>query len=147
RHITTQKQTEIMLLAQTQILEMIAHVEPLETILTKVTSLIEQQLNGIYASILLLDETGHHFETVISATIPEEYGQLLSASRLATMSAPAALPVSARNLLLSRILRPARYGRLFARLSSPMASDPAGRLPFFLPVACLWAVLRFTRRR
>nr|WP_306431180.1 EAL domain-containing protein [Rhizobium sp. L1K21] len=72
-HITTQKQTEMMLRAQTEILEMVATNQPLQAIFQRISKLNDEQANGVYSSIMLLDRDGKHFTDSVSAFLPEAY--------------------------------------------------------------------------
>lgn len=73
RHLATQQQTELMLRAQTEILEMVAMNSPLEKVFQRITKLNDEQADGVFSSIMLLDREGRSFCDVISFSLPEEY--------------------------------------------------------------------------
>src|ERR1700678_1889594 len=58
RDITERKHAEVLRAGQAQILEMIAKSASLDAVLDRLMELIEAQLTGILASVLLLDDEG-----------------------------------------------------------------------------------------
>ena len=60
RDITDRKQADVLRNGQAQILEMIAMSAPLDGVLDRLMRLVESQLTGILASVLLLDDEGVH---------------------------------------------------------------------------------------
>lgn len=64
---------ETLRLGQNQLLEMIAKGAPLKDILVRLTLLIEDQSEGVFCSILLLDEDGVHIRSGAGPSLPREY--------------------------------------------------------------------------
>ncbi len=77
RDVTARKQSEILRDGQARILEMIAMSTPLQDILDNLMSLVESQLNGIFGSVLLMDEDGVHMRHGAAPSMAPEYTQLL----------------------------------------------------------------------
>ena len=73
RDITERKQYETLRDGQAQLLELIATSAPLEDILNRLMRLVESQLDGLHASILILDETGKHLYHCAAPSLPPNY--------------------------------------------------------------------------
>ena len=73
RNITARKKSDQFREGQAQILEMIALSSPLHDVLDALLRLIEAQMDGVYASILLIDEGGRHFRSGASPTLSPDY--------------------------------------------------------------------------
>jgi len=58
-----------------RVLEMVAASRPLDEVLTRLVNLIESQIEGTYASILLLDDDGKHLRRGVSPSLPEAYSK------------------------------------------------------------------------
>jgi PAS domain S-box-containing protein len=73
RDITGRKLADALREGQAQILEMIAMSAPLEGVLEHLIHLMESQLRGIVASILLVDETGKRLRHSAAPSLPDSY--------------------------------------------------------------------------
>ncbi|HZZ62585.1 MAG TPA: EAL domain-containing protein [Roseiarcus sp.] len=73
RDITARKLAESLRDGQAQILEMIATSAPLADVLVRLTHLVESQLEGLLASILLLDEAGLRLHRGAAPNLPAAY--------------------------------------------------------------------------
>ncbi len=73
RDITERKLHEILREDEAQLLEMIASSAPLESIIDRLMRLVELQLEGLHASVLILDETGKHLYHCAAPTLPPDY--------------------------------------------------------------------------
>ena len=73
RDITARKKDDLLRDKQAAVLEMIALNLPLGSILDRLVSLMESQLEGVLGSILLLDETGTYLKHGAAPTLPSEY--------------------------------------------------------------------------
>ncbi|MBV8465993.1 MAG: GAF domain-containing protein, partial [Burkholderiales bacterium] len=62
-----------MLEGQTRLLEMIARPAPLRDTLAELALVIESQSEGLYCSVLLLDEDGVHIHPGAGPNLPEQY--------------------------------------------------------------------------
>ena len=71
--ITARKLSDALRDGQADILEMIALGDPLETILARLARLIESQLPGILASVMLVDETGGALRNAAAPSLPPAY--------------------------------------------------------------------------
>ncbi|TXI20708.1 MAG: sensor histidine kinase [Roseateles sp.] len=60
-----------------ELLEMVATGQPLETVLARLTTLIEAQFDGLYCSVLLLDADGRHIRRGVGPRMPADYMQAL----------------------------------------------------------------------
>jgi signal transduction histidine kinase len=58
---------------QSELLEMIAKGAPLKETLTRLMLLIESQTEGVYCSVLLLDEDGVHIHPAAGPNLPQSY--------------------------------------------------------------------------
>jgi signal transduction histidine kinase len=58
---------------QSELLEMIAKGAPLKETLTRLMLLIESQTEGVYCSVLLLDEDGIHIHPAAGPSLPQSY--------------------------------------------------------------------------
>jgi len=73
--ISERKQAEALRLGQNRLLEMIAKDAPLEDTLTRLAQLIESQSDGLYCTVVLLDEDGVHMHPGAGPSMPPEYMQ------------------------------------------------------------------------
>jgi len=73
--ITNHKHAEDLLMAQQQILELIAKGSPLDEILHRTTQVVEDRSKEMFCSILLLDETGTVLHHGAAPSLPEAYQQ------------------------------------------------------------------------
>ena len=73
RNITERKMSEALRAGQAEVLEMIAMGAPLGDVLTKLVLIIETQVPGLMASVLLLDEDGLHLRHGAAPSLPPEY--------------------------------------------------------------------------
>ena len=73
RDITERRQSEVVRAGQAQILEMIARSAALDAVLDRLMELIESQLTGILASVLLLDDDGVCLRHGAAPTLAEGY--------------------------------------------------------------------------
>jgi diguanylate cyclase (GGDEF)-like protein/PAS domain S-box-containing protein len=77
RDITARKKDDLLRDEQAAVLEMIALNLPLEAVLDRLVLLMESQLDGVFGSILLLDETGQHLRHGAAPTLQLEYSQAI----------------------------------------------------------------------
>jgi diguanylate cyclase (GGDEF)-like protein/PAS domain S-box-containing protein len=82
RDITDRKRSEILRAGQAKILEMIATAAPLQDVLTELVLLIEAQLTGIVASILLLDSDGERLCRGIAPHLDPDYSRAIEGVRI-----------------------------------------------------------------
>jgi diguanylate cyclase (GGDEF)-like protein/PAS domain S-box-containing protein len=73
RDITERRQAEVLRTGQSEILEMIAMSAPLDGVLDRLMRLVESQLTGIFASVLLLDDGGAHLRHGAAPSLAEAY--------------------------------------------------------------------------
>ncbi len=73
RDMLLRKQIERLLAGQTRVLEQIAQGVALETTLTAITALLEQELPGTRCSILLLDPNGQRLRHGAAPRLPEAF--------------------------------------------------------------------------
>ncbi|HEY9711243.1 MAG TPA: PAS domain S-box protein, partial [Oculatellaceae cyanobacterium] len=71
--ITERKRNQVLLAAQTRILEMIATGAALREVLNVLVGLIEEQSDEGICSLLLLDKTGTKLDECVAPTLPESY--------------------------------------------------------------------------
>lgn len=82
RDITSRKKAEILCTTQNQVLEMIATGGPLPEILEDLVFMIESQCEGMYGSILLLDEDGIHMTHIAAPRLPSAYTAALDGTSI-----------------------------------------------------------------
>ena len=82
RDITDRKQADVLRNGQAQILEMIATSAPLESVLDRLMRLVESQLTGILASVLLLDDEGIHLRHGAAPSLAEAYTKAIDGVRI-----------------------------------------------------------------
>ena len=75
--ITARKRAEVLRKGQSDMLEMVAKGQPLADRLARLMLLIESQAEGVYCSVLLLDEDGVHIRPGAGPSLPQEYMQAL----------------------------------------------------------------------
>jgi signal transduction histidine kinase len=80
--ITERKRTQDLLLAQTRVLELIAHGSPLEQSLDALLRLIETQCPGMRSSVLLLDPSGRTLRHGAAPSLPETFTRPLDGTRI-----------------------------------------------------------------
>ncbi len=73
RDITERRKAELLSNGQAQVLEMIAINAPLEAILERLIRLVEDQLAGIFGSVLLLDREGLHLKHGAAPSLPKAF--------------------------------------------------------------------------
>jgi diguanylate cyclase (GGDEF)-like protein/PAS domain S-box-containing protein len=73
RDITERKLHETLRDDEAQLLEMIASSAPLQSILDRLMRLVESQLEGLQASVLILDETGKNLYHCAAPSLPPAY--------------------------------------------------------------------------
>ena len=73
RDITERKNADTFRNGQSQILEMIALSAPLGEVLDRLMRLIEDQLIGIFGSVLLLDQDGQHLRHGAAPSLAAAY--------------------------------------------------------------------------
>lgn len=77
RDINDRKRADLLRDGQAKILELIASGAPLRIVLKMLVLLIEDQLDGVKGSILLLDEDGRHLHDGAAPNLPEAYTSLV----------------------------------------------------------------------
>jgi diguanylate cyclase (GGDEF)-like protein/PAS domain S-box-containing protein len=82
RDVTEQKKADALRDGQAQILEMIALSAPLGEVLDQLMRLVESQLSGIFGSVLLLDEDGHHLRHGAAPSLAEAYTKAIDGVRI-----------------------------------------------------------------
>ena len=82
RDITARKLADVLRDGQAQILEMIAKSAPLEDVLEHLVRLVESQFNGIFGSVLLLDETGTRLRSGAAPNLPAAYAKAIEGVRI-----------------------------------------------------------------
>lgn len=82
RNITDRKKADALREGQSQILEMIALSAPLGEVLDQLMRLVESQLSGIFGSVLLLDEDGHHLRHGAAPSLAEAYTKAIDGARI-----------------------------------------------------------------
>ncbi len=73
RDVTDRKKASMLREGQTEVLEMIAVGAPLQEVLTKLVMLIEEQLEGVLCSVLLLDENTGCLSNGAAPNLPDAY--------------------------------------------------------------------------
>ncbi|HEY1131493.1 MAG TPA: GAF domain-containing sensor histidine kinase [Roseateles sp.] len=68
---------EVLNRTKNELLEMVATGQPLQIVLTRLTTLIESQFEGLYSTVLLLDLDGRHVHVGVGPRMPAEYMQAL----------------------------------------------------------------------
>jgi diguanylate cyclase (GGDEF)-like protein/PAS domain S-box-containing protein len=82
RDITERKLADVLRDGQAAILEMIATSAPLESVLDRLARLVESQLTGILASILLLDKDGVHLRHGAGPSLDPAYSSAIEGVRI-----------------------------------------------------------------
>jgi diguanylate cyclase (GGDEF)-like protein/PAS domain S-box-containing protein len=77
RDITARKKEDLLRDEQAIVVEMIALNSPLEVVLDRLVRLIESQLDGVFGSILLLDESGKHLTHGAAPSLPQAYSRAI----------------------------------------------------------------------
>ncbi|ATU95193.1 histidine kinase (plasmid) [Phyllobacterium zundukense] len=77
RDVTVRKNANRLRDGQTLVLEMIAMNSPLEDVLDRIVRLIEEQLEGVLGSILLLDSGGCHLKHGAAPSLPADYSRAI----------------------------------------------------------------------
>jgi GAF domain-containing protein len=73
RDISERKKAEALRAGQSRVLEMIATNEPLEDILASLACLMESHAEGMFCSVVLLDDDGLHLRHGAAPSLPESY--------------------------------------------------------------------------
>lgn len=73
RNITARRLADLLRDGQAQILEMIAMGAPIDSILDRLVRLIESQLDGVFGSVLLIDDDQLHLRRGAAPSLPEAY--------------------------------------------------------------------------
>ncbi|MDP1700569.1 MAG: EAL domain-containing protein [Aestuariivirga sp.] len=82
RDITGRKRADTLRNGQAQILEMIALSAELGEVLDHLMRLVESQLDGIFGSVLLLDQDGHHLRHGAAPSLAESYTKAIDGMRI-----------------------------------------------------------------
>ncbi|MFI5011040.1 MAG: EAL domain-containing protein [Hyphomicrobiales bacterium] len=82
RDITERKRLDELRAGEALVLELIAMNASLEEVLDRLMRLIESQVKGIHASILLLDEEGLHLRHGAAPSLPEPYRKAIEGTRI-----------------------------------------------------------------
>lgn len=77
REIKQRKATEMREHYRNTVLEMIAKLTPLPTVLQSIIEGVEEQNEGMLCSILVLDYEGKHFAQVIAPSLPDFYNEAI----------------------------------------------------------------------
>ena len=80
--VTARRRVEVALTTQRQVLEMVASGASLAHTLDTLVRGVEAQLNGVRASILLLDPDGEHLRHGAAPSLPEAYNQWVDGIRI-----------------------------------------------------------------
>jgi diguanylate cyclase (GGDEF)-like protein/PAS domain S-box-containing protein len=96
RDITARKLADGLRDGQARILEMIAMRAPLEYILERLALLVESQLTGIFASVLLLNEDGLHLRVGAAPSLAQDYVKAVGGVRVGPDSGPCAASIDRR---------------------------------------------------
>jgi diguanylate cyclase (GGDEF)-like protein/PAS domain S-box-containing protein len=73
RDITERKRALLLQQGQNKVLQEIAAGRPLNEVLTTLVLTIEDQLDGVMGSIMLVDDTGEHLLATVGPNLPQEY--------------------------------------------------------------------------
>lgn len=73
RDITRRKFSDVLLSGQARVLEMIATNAPLHDVLGSLMKLIETQMDNVFCSVLLLDDSGRHLIHGAAPSLPVDY--------------------------------------------------------------------------
>ena len=110
RDITARKLAERLRDGQAQILEMIATSAPLTDVLDRLARLIETQVDGVFASILLLDEAGLRLHHGAAPSLPEAYTQALDGLRIGPCAGSCGTAAFTRQpVIVADVMRDARW--------------------------------------
>ena len=82
RNITERKQADVLRAGQARILEMIATSAPLNEVLDRLMELVESQVAGIIASVLLLDNEGECLRHGAAPNLAEAYKAAIDGIRI-----------------------------------------------------------------
>ncbi|WP_170975937.1 diguanylate cyclase [Rhizobium sp. FY34] len=77
RDISERKRQQDLQRGHASVLEMVARGRPLQAILETLCHVVQQQLEGVYASVLLMEEEGNCLRHGASPTLPVTYTQLI----------------------------------------------------------------------
>jgi diguanylate cyclase (GGDEF)-like protein/PAS domain S-box-containing protein len=73
RDITERKRALLLQQGQNKVLQEIAAGKPLEQVLTTLVLTIEDQLDGVMGSIMLVDDAGEHLLATVGPNLPQDY--------------------------------------------------------------------------
>jgi len=82
RDITEKRQAADFRAGQQHVLEMIATGAALDVILTHLVQLVERHSNGMWCSVILLDEDGMHLRRGAAPSLPEGYNQAIEGAAI-----------------------------------------------------------------
>ena len=77
RDITDRKQADLLRDGQAHVLEMIVSGAPLERVLDEIVQLVESLSEGVFSSIMLVDDTKSHLRCVAAPNLPAAFTKLL----------------------------------------------------------------------
>ncbi|MEP5623151.1 MAG: diguanylate cyclase, partial [Hyphomicrobiales bacterium] len=77
RDITQRKRAELLQQGQNKVLQEIATGAPIETVLKTLVLSIEDQLDGVFGSVMLLDEAGQRLYSSVAPNLPVEYSKAI----------------------------------------------------------------------
>lgn len=77
RDITETKRQDGLRRGHARLLDMVARGQPLDRVLHALVELVEEELDGITASVLLVDEAMEHLRHGAAPGLPEEYSRLI----------------------------------------------------------------------
>ncbi len=110
RDITARKLAETLRDGQAQILEMIATSAPLSDVLNRLAKLIESQLDGVSASILLLDEAGLRLHYGAAPSLPAAYAEAVDGLRIGPGAGSCGTAAFTREaVIVADVMRDARW--------------------------------------
>ena len=126
---------------------MIATSAPLTDVLDRLAQLIESQLDGVSASILLLDEAGLRLHHGAAPSLPAAYAEAVDGLRIGPGAGSCGTAAFTREaVIVADVMRDARWTE-YRALAPSTASDPAGRRRSFRIRSRCSARSRFIRAR
>ncbi|MEP3429499.1 MAG: EAL domain-containing protein [Roseibium sp.] len=82
RDITQRKRAQLLQNGQNKVLQEIATGAPLATVLETLVLSIEEQLDGVLGSVMLMDETGKRLLSGVAPNLPEDYTKAIDGLRI-----------------------------------------------------------------
>ncbi len=121
RDISGRKRADALLIGQNRVLEMLATGVAIQDVLATLMQVIEEQSDGIFASILICKKDSHHFHIGIAPSLPEGFlAAYQNRSFLPPYSGPCAMTAHCAEMVvcndLTRDPRWPEEGRLLAEL-------------------------------